>query len=346
MCRAGDRPVHDYLFRPEVVRVALVASVIISMLFYERIQLTTGGAIVPAYLALHLPAPLFVVSTIAAAYVTYLLVNRVLARRTILYGRRKFEVEILVGLAVITLAAGLGAWLGRVDTALIGLSGIGFLVPGILAHDMSRQRPGKTVVAVVATSLLLGVFVFVFGSLISIAPVPTEQAPSLASVVGFSRDLLFPAAAASVGIGMLVFARLGLRSGGFITGAYLALVAPRWFDLVFALVVAVATWFVVVHLLMPRLLLFGRRKLSTMVLVGAILAWSAEIAVTAATDGAYVPWRGLTAITLMVPALLANDAQRQGWEKTLWGAGLTGIGVYAAMNLVTAVAVAAGVMAG
>ncbi len=337
---------HDYLFRPEVVRVALVTSVVISMLFYERVQLTTGGAIVPAYLGLQLPEPLFIVSTLVAAYVTFLLVTRVLARHTILYGRRKFEVEILIGLGVITLAAALGSWLGTIDTALLGLSGIGFLVPGILAHDMARQRPGKTVLAVLATTALLGVFVFAFSSLLAISPVDGVEAPPLSTAVGFPRELLVLAAAASVGIGMVVFARLGLRSGGFITGAYLALIAPRWPDLIFAFVVAGATWLVVVHLLMPRLLLFGRRKLSTMVLVGSILAWSAELVVTAATAGDYIPWRGLTVITLIVPALLANDAQRQGWEKTLWGAALTGVGVYALMNLLAWGGVATGIMAG
>jgi len=81
-----------------------------------------------------------------------------------------------------------------------------------------------------------------------------------------------------------------------------------------------------------------------MVLIGAILAWTAELLVTATTDGDYVPWRGLTAITLMVPALLANDAQRQGWEKTLWGAGLTGTGVYAVMNVLAAAGVATGLL--
>lgn len=246
---------------------------------------------------------------------------------------------------MITLAAGLGAVLAHIDPVLLGVSGIGLLVPGILAHDMSRQRPGKTLFAVLATTLLLGLFVFVYSSLLEIAPFPRTQEPPLASLVGFPPDLLLLAAAASVAVGMFVFARLGLRSGGFITGAYLALVAPRVLDLVFALVVAVATWFVVVHLLMPRLLLFGRRKLSTMVLVGSLLAWSAEAAVIALTDGTYVPWRGLTVITLMVPALLANDAQRQGWERTLWGAGLTGLGVYGAMNLVSAVAQLTGLTA-
>ena len=49
--------VNEYLYSPDVVRVTLVMGVITSMLFYERLHLTTGGAIVPAYLALGLQAP-------------------------------------------------------------------------------------------------------------------------------------------------------------------------------------------------------------------------------------------------------------------------------------------------
>ncbi len=336
---------HEYLFRPEVVRVALVIGVVVSMLFYERVQLTTGGAIVPAYLALHIPRPLFILTTVGAAYGTYLVVNRVLARRMILYGRRKFEVEVLVGLALVMVLTLTADRLAVLDPVLLGLAGIGFLIPGILAHDMARQRPGKTVVAVLGTTAILGLFVYVYASLLEIAPLePGETVGGLVSVTAFPRELVVISAAASVGIGMLVFSRLGLRSGGFISGAYIALVAPRWLDLVFAAVVAVATWFVVVHLLMPRLLLFGRRKLATMVLVGAILGWAAEAAVVAWTGGDYVPWRGLTIITLMVPALLANDAQRQGWEKTAWGATLTALGTFAVMNLLSAALIAGGVL--
>jgi poly-gamma-glutamate biosynthesis protein PgsC/CapC len=337
--------VHEYLFLPEVVRVALVIGVIVSMLFYERVQLTTGGAIVPAYLALHIPRPLFILTTVGAAYGTYLVVNRVLARRLILYGRRKFEVEVLVGLALVMVLTLSADRLATLDPVLLGLAGIGFLIPGILAHDMARQRPGKTIIAVLGTTAILGLFIYVYASLLEIAPLePGETVGGLVSVTGFPRELVIISAVASVVIGMLVFSRLGLRSGGFISGAYIALVAPRWLDLVFAVVVAVATWFIVVHLLMPRLLLFGRRKLATMVLVGAILGWAAEAAVVAWTGGDYVPWRGLTIITLMVPALLANDAQRQGWEKTAWGATLTALGTFAVMNLLSAALIAVGVL--
>jgi hypothetical protein len=83
-----------------------------------------------------------------------------------------------------------------------------------------------------------------------------------------------------------------------------------------------------------------------MVLVGAIIAWSCELIVVAATNGEYTPWQGFTIITFMVPALLANDAQRQGTEKTLWGITLTAIGVYAGMSLLMAALTAAGIVVG
>ena len=83
----------------------------------------------------------------------------------------------------------------------------------------------------------------------------------------------------------------------------------------------------------PRLLIFGRRKLSTMVLVGSVISWSGELLLRAATDDRYVPWQGFTLVTLMVPALLANDAQRQGLERTAWGAAITTLTVFGTMAL-------------
>jgi len=149
-------------------------------------------------------------------------------------------------------------------------------------------------------------------------------------------------AVCSVLVGLLSFARLGLRSGGFISGAYLALVLPRAWDLLFAATLAVVTWLVVTRLVMPRLLVFGRRKLSTMLLVSSVLTWSAEASVVVLTDGAYAPWSGFVLMGIMIPALLANDAQRQGLERTVWGATIATLGVYGAMNLIDAGLIAAG----
>ncbi len=329
---------HEYFFRPEVVRVALIVGVVVSIVFYERVQLTTGGAIVPAYLAMFIAAPVLIAVTIAIGYLTYVIVSVVIAKRWILYGRRKFEVEMLVGLALISVGTGLAVLLSGRHPLFLYLTGIGFLIPGVLAHDMFRQRPSRTLLAVMITTVIVALFVFSFASLLEISPVANSILPLPESDVttGYPVSLLVLGVVASVLLGMFTFARLGLRSGGFVTGAYLALVVPRPLDLLFAAAVAVVAWFVVTRLVMPHLLVFGRRKLSAMVLVGGNLAWLAETAIIAATDAGYVPWRGFTLMMLMVPALLANDAQRQGLERTLWGAAITTLGVYGSLNVFSA----------
>lgn len=330
---------HDYFFRTELVRLALVLGVIVSMLFYERMQLTSGGAIVPAYLALFLPAPLYVLVTVGIGYLTYVFVSVLLARRVILYGRRKFEVEVVVGLGLVAIVSTAAKALGTADPTLVGLSGIGFVVPGVLAHDMFRQRPGRTIMALGATTAIVAGLLYLVASLISIAPLtiaPLTANPLTAERTAFPIDLLLPAVITGVLIGIAIYARLGLRSGGFVTGTYLALVLNRPLDLVFSIVAALVTYGIVSYLLMPRLLIFGRRKLSTMILVAAIVAWSGELLITALTDGAYAPWRGFTVITLLVPALLANDAQRQGIERTAWGAAIVALGVFGVVSLLVA----------
>lgn len=335
---------HEYGFDPEVVRVGLVLSVVVSVLFYERYQLTTGGAIVPAYLAAFLLQPLFVLTTVLLAIATYLIVNRVLARRWILYGRRKFEVETLTGLSLVALTTAVAMVLTDSRPWLAGLAGVGFLIPGILAHDMYRQRPRKTVTAVLITTGVVALAVYVFASLLSISPgyEPTRT-PPFDFHTGYPVALLIPGVMCSILVGLVVFARLGLRSGGFVTAAYLALVAVRPLDLLFTVVIALLTFWTVTRLVMPRLLVFGRRKLSTMILVGSVLAWAAEAAAVWFTGGSWHPWAGFVLMTLMAPALIANDAQRQGIERTLWGASIATLGVYGAMNILDGALTLAGV---
>ncbi|MGD9960871.1 poly-gamma-glutamate biosynthesis protein PgsC [Nocardioides sp.] len=335
---------NPYLYSPDVVRVTLVVGVLVSMLFYERLQLTTGGAIVPAYLALALLAPLTVILTVAAGVLTHLIVDRGITRRRILYGRRKFELEVLVGLALVGSVFVLrGVW-GQLGPWDLTVGTVGFLVPGIIAHDMSRQGIHNTLMAILATTAILGTFLYVYVELLDLTNAQVAPPEVLASVLGYDRRLLLVAVAASVLIGMALFARLGLRSGGFITAAYLALLIDRWWDLAFILVVAVLTWAVVAKLMMPRLLLFGRRKLSTMVLFGALIGSTAELVARGMSDGLWEPVRGLTVMTVMLPALIANDAQRQGWERTLWGVGLGTLGVFSVTNLVAALLLGTGLL--
>ena len=335
---------NEYLYSPDVVRVTLVMGVIVSMLFYERLHLTTGGAIVPAYLALGLHAPITVSMTVFLGFVTHLLVERVITKKKILYGRRKFEVEVLVGLALVATVFLVRMLIGDLTSWDITVSTIGFLVPGIIAHDMTRQGPDRTVIAIAATTAILATFLYVYVMILPLAGADVAPPQMLAPVLGYDRRLILVAVTVSVVMGMVTFSKIGLRSGGFITAAYIAFMLPRWWDLLYVLGTAGLTWLIVVKLIMPRLLLFGRRKLSVMVLFGALIGWTIELVARYVTDGLWEPARGLTVMTVMLPALLANDAHRQGWEKTAWGTTLATFGVYGATNLIAAFLLFTGLM--
>src|SRR5262245_44451800 len=161
---------HDYVYDVGTVRVAIILGAVVATLFYERMQLTTGGAIVPGYLALFLPRPLYIATCLVTSYLTFLVVNRLIAQRYILYGRRKFEIEVVTSLVFVAawyvVASALEGW----STPLEGLYGIGFVLPAVIAHDVFRQGPRKTYLAILVNVGIIGLVVYVFSSLGRIAP--------------------------------------------------------------------------------------------------------------------------------------------------------------------------------
>ncbi len=337
---------HDYLYDVDTVRIAIVLGVLTTTLFYERLQITTGGAIVPGYLALFITRPLYIVSTLVTSYLTYLIVNKVIAKRYIVYGRRKYEIEILTALCIVTFWFGLAHLTLGISHLLTALVGIGFVLPGVIAHDVFRQGPRKTYFAILANIVIIALIIYVFSAFQDIAPWHGERrATDLGSgPFAFSLDLLLPAVFVSVLAGMAIFHYLGLRTGGFVAGAYLGLLLLRPLDLLFTVVVSLGAFLLVTRVLMHHMLIFGRRKLGMMILVAALLAWAGEILLREGSGGRYVPWEGFHVITLMIPALIANDAQRQGMPRTLWGSALTAVTVFASMNLLQAGLIAAGVL--
>jgi len=330
---------HDYPFDVTTVRLAVIIGVLLTTIFYERSQLTTGGSIVPGYLALFLPSPLFIVVTLITAYLTFFIVNRILSKRFILYGRRKFEIVMLTGLGIHSVFVILANALVGINPLFMVLYGIGFLVPAIIAHDMFRQGACKTSVAIVMSTAIVGVFVYVIAFIVRTSFLYSHVAVTPMGVgdVGYARDLLLAGIVVSVLAGMLVFHFLELRTGGFVTGAYLALMLLRPLDVAFALGTATLTYLFVTHVLMKYVLAFGRRKVALMVVTAAGFAWGGEILLGVVTERVYIPWRGFHVITLMVPALIANDAERQGLYKTFWGVGLTTLTVFTTLNLMDAV---------
>jgi poly-gamma-glutamate biosynthesis protein PgsC/CapC len=131
---------------PELFVIGLVAG----FLYYEWVGLSPGGVIPPAYFALFIRQPERLAVTMILALAVCGIVH-LLQRRTFLYGRRRLLAALLLGFVV--------KWLvERVVAPASGLPmeihAVGYVVPGLVANDMIRQR-------VVPTVLSLGIVTLV-----------------------------------------------------------------------------------------------------------------------------------------------------------------------------------------
>src|SRR5690554_2113196 len=112
----------------------IVLGVIASIIFYEWTEISPGGVIVPGYIALFFNNPMRIISTILISLLTYGAV-KMLSNYTILYGRRKFSIFIIISFLLRFFINQFLEFTNLpVSTALI----IGYLVPALIAQDIDR----------------------------------------------------------------------------------------------------------------------------------------------------------------------------------------------------------------
>ncbi len=128
----------------------LLIGLVLALLWAEITDLSPGGLIVPGYFALYLDRPLRAAATLAVALLT-LAIYRFFSRHLILFGRRRFVLMVLVG-AVLS-----QAWLlvlPRLFAAPVELRVIGWVIPGILASCLSRQKALPTLASLATVAIL------------------------------------------------------------------------------------------------------------------------------------------------------------------------------------------------
>ena len=128
----------------------LLVGLVLALLWAEITDLSPGGIIVPGYFALYLDRPLRAAATLAVALLT-LAIYRFLARHLILFGRRRFVLMVLVGAV---LSQGWLLVLPRVFAAPVELRVIGWVIPGILASSLVRQKVLPTLASLAAVATL------------------------------------------------------------------------------------------------------------------------------------------------------------------------------------------------
>lgn len=127
-------------------------SLTLSLIFTEVTGLLPGGIVVPYYFALYLDDPVKVAATVVSALVAVGAV-KLLSGVTILYGRRRFAMYLIIGV----LEKILFTYFYFGDSYMFfNLSmTIGYLVPGILGRQMERQGIGRTLGALAAVTLAI-----------------------------------------------------------------------------------------------------------------------------------------------------------------------------------------------
>jgi len=118
-----------------------VLALLVSLIFTEFTNLLPGGIIVPFYFALYLDDPVKIAATVASALIA-VVIMQILSRYTILYGRRKFAMYLIIG--ILEKIVFTYFYFGN-SYMFYNLSmTIGYLVPGILGREMEKQGILKT----------------------------------------------------------------------------------------------------------------------------------------------------------------------------------------------------------
>lgn len=130
--------------------VTILIGIVIALLYVEFTGILPGGIIVPALMAMYLDQPLRVVATIAAAFLS-LAFYKFLSRYFLLFGRRRFVLLLLFGAAIGQV------WLmlwPHLFIAPLDLRVIGWIIPGLLANNLERQKILPTLASFVTVSVL------------------------------------------------------------------------------------------------------------------------------------------------------------------------------------------------
>ncbi len=124
---------------------------VLAVFYVEIMDIYPGGIIVPAYVALYLDQPLRVLTTVLIALLS-LLTYKFLSRFFILFGRRRFVMLLLLG------ALWGQLWFLVVPHVFSGgmeLRVIGWVIPGLLANNLEKQRFFPTLASLFTVAVLV-----------------------------------------------------------------------------------------------------------------------------------------------------------------------------------------------
>ncbi len=141
-----------------VIQAAVGLGVIISLLFSELLGASAGGIVVPGYIAMHLDKPYQIIGTLLVALVTWGII-RLIGSFTLLYGKRRMVLSILVGFITGLLSRIIV--IQGVTLVELQMQSIGYIVPGLIANWFERQGFIKTLSTMMIAAVLVRLILMV-----------------------------------------------------------------------------------------------------------------------------------------------------------------------------------------
>ncbi len=130
---------------------------------------------------------------------------------------------------------------------------------------------------------------------------------------------------AAVGLGVIIsllFSELlGASAGGIVVPGYIAMYLDRPMQILGTIVVSLLTWGII-RLISNFTLLFGKRRMVLSILVGFILGWASRLLVY---QNVTIYTYQLQSIGYIIPGLIANWFDRQGFWKTITSLGVAAV---------------------
>lgn len=138
--------------------LALVIGLVVSLLIEQIFGVSTGGMIVPGYLAIVCDDISQVILIFAVSFIVYLIVDYILPHFMILFGRKKFVASLIVGLLI---KLTLEMVFPILPFSIMEFRGVGVITPSLIASSYSKQGIRYTIPAVlIAAYITFGILTF------------------------------------------------------------------------------------------------------------------------------------------------------------------------------------------
>ena len=142
---------------PSDFYIILAIGIVISLLIEEFVGVSTGGMIVPGILASNLENLDILIYIFLLSFMTYFVVDRVLSKHLILYGKRKFTFMVLIAMLFKLIG---DQFYPLLPFAAVSFRGVGVVCPALLANTYTRQGIKFTVPAAIISMFIVSALMY------------------------------------------------------------------------------------------------------------------------------------------------------------------------------------------